>query len=118
MAYIRAKEQRDRTYYYLVESYRRDGKVRQRMLAYLGEYPTVEMAITEYQKKIEYYQREIEKRKPLVMAVNNGERIKRRHCRPFEVRHNKNVRFLERAEGRLKEISNRLDRIQSVSNLV
>jgi hypothetical protein len=34
-----------RTYYYLVESYRESGKVHQRTLAYLGEYPTVEEAL-------------------------------------------------------------------------
>jgi len=63
MAYIRAKqrtykhakrppwlrqrpERTTRTYYYVVESYRNEaGKVRQRTLAYLGKYPTVEEAL-------------------------------------------------------------------------
>jgi hypothetical protein len=42
-----------RTYYYLVESYREAGKVRQRTLAYLGEYPTVEEALTRLPVDIE-----------------------------------------------------------------
>jgi hypothetical protein len=42
-----------RTYYYLVETYREGGKVRQRTLAYLGKYPTVEEALTRLPVDIE-----------------------------------------------------------------
>lgn len=39
MAFVRVKRRGDREYYYLVESYREDGKVRQRILKYLGTHP-------------------------------------------------------------------------------
>jgi hypothetical protein len=42
-----------RTYYYLVESYRESGKVRQRTLAYLGGYPSVEDALARLPQDIE-----------------------------------------------------------------
>jgi hypothetical protein len=49
MAYIRKKsyqgKRRGTTYYYVVQSYRVEGKVQQTTLAYLGECPTVESAI-------------------------------------------------------------------------
>ena len=41
MAYVRKKRVKGRDYYYLVESYRCDGKVRTRTLKYLGKDPTV-----------------------------------------------------------------------------
>lgn len=41
MAYVRRKRIKGHDYYYLVESYRRDGKVRTRMLKYLGTTPPV-----------------------------------------------------------------------------
>jgi hypothetical protein len=39
MAYIRAKKSGGRTYYYLVEGKREEGKVRQKVLKYLGTSP-------------------------------------------------------------------------------
>ena len=41
MAYVRRKRLKGHDYYYLVESYRRDGKVRTRTLQYLGTTPEV-----------------------------------------------------------------------------
>lgn len=41
MAYVRRKRVKGHEYYYLVESYRRDGKVRTRTLKYLGTSPEV-----------------------------------------------------------------------------
>jgi uncharacterized tellurite resistance protein B-like protein len=46
-----------KTYYYLVESYRENGKVHQRTLAYLGEYPTVEEALAGLPKEIEEWRK-------------------------------------------------------------
>lgn len=43
-----------RTFYYLVENYREGGKVRQRTLAYLGKYPSVEEALAGLQNEIEH----------------------------------------------------------------
>lgn len=41
MAYVRKKNLKGHDYYYLVESYRQDGKVRTRTLKYLGTTPQV-----------------------------------------------------------------------------
>ena len=42
MTFVRKKRVNGYEYYQLVESYRENGKVRQRTLAHLGEYLTVE----------------------------------------------------------------------------
>ena len=36
MAFIRRKKVKGKTYYYIVESYKDNGKVKQRVLCYLG----------------------------------------------------------------------------------
>jgi len=41
VAYVRKKRLKGRDYYYLVESYRRDGKVKTRTIKYLGTSPDV-----------------------------------------------------------------------------
>ncbi len=41
MAYVRKKRLKGRDYYYLVESYRRNGKVKTRTIKYLGTSPDV-----------------------------------------------------------------------------
>lgn len=41
MAYVRRKRLKRHDYYYLVESYRRDGKVKTRTIKYLGTSPDV-----------------------------------------------------------------------------
>ena len=41
MAYVRRKRLKGRDYYYLVASYRQDGKVKTRTLKYLGTTPHV-----------------------------------------------------------------------------
>lgn len=48
MAFVRAKRQGDRSYYQLVENRREGGRVRQRVLAHLGHYPSLEAAIEGY----------------------------------------------------------------------
>lgn len=55
MAYVRKKRVKGYEYYQLVESYRENGKVRQRMLEHLGEYPTVQAAIEGYSRAVEHY---------------------------------------------------------------
>lgn len=45
MAFVRAKRQGDRSYYQLVENRREGGRVRQRVLAHLGHYSSLEAAI-------------------------------------------------------------------------
>ena len=44
--YIRAKHSGNRTYYTLVKTERKDGKVRQQYLFYLGRHSTVQNAVT------------------------------------------------------------------------
>ena len=44
--YIRAKHSGSRTYYWLVKAERKDGKVRQRHLFYLGRHSTVQDAVS------------------------------------------------------------------------
>jgi hypothetical protein len=51
MAFIRAKKHGDSTYYYLVESKRVDGRVKQTTVAYMAKCPTIEEAY-QYWKKI------------------------------------------------------------------
>jgi len=36
MAFIRRKKVKGKTYYYIVESYKENGKVKQRVLCYIG----------------------------------------------------------------------------------
>lgn len=50
MAYVRRKRVKGHDYYYLVESYRQDGKVRTRNLKYLGTTPDLP---TQYQHLLE-----------------------------------------------------------------
>lgn len=56
MAYIRAKKRNlkdgERTFYYVMQSYREDGKVRQETVAYLGAYDSVTVVIA---KTIAHY---------------------------------------------------------------
>jgi hypothetical protein len=69
MPFIRAKTRKklswpDRqptssTYYYLVENYRENGRVRQRIIAYLGKYPTVEEALAGLPGEIEWLQKSL-----------------------------------------------------------
>jgi hypothetical protein len=54
MAYVRKKRVGGREYYQLVEGYRENGKVRQRVLAHLGKRETPEAAITYWQREAEW----------------------------------------------------------------
>lgn len=53
MAFVRTKTRNGKQRHHLVENYRKDGKVRQRTIAYLGEYPTVEVAIEQLVPEIQ-----------------------------------------------------------------
>ncbi len=56
--FVRAKQQSGRSYYYLVTNARQGRKVHQRTLAYLGEYPSVEAALTGLSAHITRHQHE------------------------------------------------------------
>src|SRR5829696_1425926 len=58
MAFVRKKRVNGHEYYQVVENYRENGKVRQRMLEHLGKYPTVEEAIEYRRRKVEHYRYE------------------------------------------------------------
>jgi hypothetical protein len=45
MSFVRIKRQGWRTYHYLVRNERVEGRVRQRVIAYLGEFESVEVAL-------------------------------------------------------------------------
>lgn len=49
MAFVRKKTSRGCVTYSVVESYRDGGKVRQRVLAYLGKHPTIEAKIAQFE---------------------------------------------------------------------
>jgi hypothetical protein len=54
MAYVRKKRVYDDVYYQLVEGYRENGKVKQRVLVHLGPYySTVDMALEKLPEQIE-----------------------------------------------------------------
>lgn len=53
MSFIRTKRIKGVLYHYLVENYREDGKVRQRVLAYLGQFATVQAAHDHWRVQLE-----------------------------------------------------------------
>jgi hypothetical protein len=53
MAYVRKKRVDDYTYYQVVEGYREDGKVKQRVLVHLGIYKSVDKALEKLPQDIE-----------------------------------------------------------------
>jgi hypothetical protein len=57
MAYVRKKKVGEREYYQLVEGYRENGKVRQRVLSHLGRQETPEAALTFWQERAEWERR-------------------------------------------------------------
>lgn len=57
MAFIRTKQQHGHTYYYLVENRREGGKVRQKVIVYLGRHATVAAALEETQRRIGIFKR-------------------------------------------------------------
>jgi hypothetical protein len=53
VAYIRKKKVDGREYYQVVEGYREDGKVKQRVLAHLGRHATIDEALEHLPSSIE-----------------------------------------------------------------
>ena len=51
MPFVRRKRVKGIGYFYLVESYRADGKMHQRVLAYLGRHETVKAAYRYWQEQ-------------------------------------------------------------------
>ena len=55
MAFVRKKKVRGKHYLQIVESYRVDGKVRQRMLLHVGDYPCIEAAVGSWEEGTERF---------------------------------------------------------------
>lgn len=55
MAYVRRKQVKGRSYYQVVESYRDGGKPRQRVIAHLGPWPSIEEAIDGWRMRAELW---------------------------------------------------------------
>ncbi len=60
--YIRAKHYGTRTYYSLVMTTRKKGKVRQHVICYLGKHPTLESAIAAFEEELKGVREEIRHR--------------------------------------------------------
>ena len=52
MAFIRKKQQKGKSYYYLVVNQRDGGKVKQKVIAYLGKHATLEAALQAMQQRM------------------------------------------------------------------
>src|SRR5918999_1322807 len=61
MTYIRRKKVKRYEYYQLVENHRVDGKPRQRVIMHLGKEPTVDAALENWPKEIQYLRRRAKK---------------------------------------------------------
>ena len=80
MAFIRTKKIKGQTYYYRVESYLKDGRVKQRVLEYLGkEIPA--KYLTEFQKRGPRASSPKTEIPPRLAPVNPGEAKGERHGR-------------------------------------
>jgi hypothetical protein len=55
--YVRKKTASGREYYQLVESFREGGKARQRVVAHLGKYTTVDKALADLPRRIDLRRR-------------------------------------------------------------
>ena len=119
MAFIRGKRKKDSVYYYIVESKRVDGKVRQKVLAYLGQCPTVDEAIEYWTGRLDEWKLEAER---LTKAVEgsryDGKPFEhRRYARltRSEIRYKYDFEALQQAKKYVWEVTERLGRIREVS---
>jgi hypothetical protein len=69
VAFVRTKRVDGGEYFQLVENYRDGGKVRQRVLAHLGRYPTVEAAIEESERGLEWQRSRAERDRAKARSV-------------------------------------------------
>jgi len=128
MAYIRAKIYKRKhrpsdkwpeasTYYYVVQSYRVEGKVRQATLAYLGEFPTVEQALAHDLGSLarieaglpewETRRAEIDSAHPFVVRPRDGRGMSR-HGRRLYSEHRMLGTAIDAAPGELARLRERI----------
>jgi hypothetical protein len=93
--FVRAQQRKSGTYHYLVKSVREGGKVRQKTLLYLGQYATVETALEELPKDIEYLKQEVDEWRK---EVGQREEVKE---------------YVTRCERAMRECETRLGRLRS-----
>lgn len=76
MAFIRAKRIRNNTYYYLVENRWESGKVRQKVIKYLGSEPPTGKRLEEIQKMVEDFKRKLNaiNKPPIKEQIRNSRR--------------------------------------------
>jgi hypothetical protein len=84
VAYVRKKKSKGKEYYQLVEGYREDGRVKQRVLAHLGDIPTVEGALRDWPERIDAFRKAAEENRREVefVAKRLGNEPVRRKARP------------------------------------
>ena len=132
MAYVRSKggNKRGGTYYYLVSCVREGGKVRQRTLAYLGAYPTVDAAL-------QGIPAEVARLQAFAVKFTQGAEAKRAQCIPAWLERSGGevprpgthgsanfrricskywdcVHYAASYEGRARELSERLAKLQEL----
>lgn len=93
MAFIRCRQSNRAKSYQFVETYREDGKVKQRVLANLGPYPTVELALENARRCVARAERYVEhckhgwtrRGRPVhPKHLSNAEKDLARHCYDLE----------------------------------
>jgi hypothetical protein len=106
--FIRKKQtKRGTAVYYLVESQRVNGKVRQRSVAYLGRENTIESAIAEVNERIDFATWAVERAKP-----------RRYRCSWKRSRQQMEEHQIGEAESRLRMFQDRLAKLQAVVTTV
>ena len=133
--YVRAKTQRGRAYHYLVTAERQGGRVRQKTVAYLGEYPNIATALAGLSAQIEMLNRNalrfsqkadhVKGKMPAAWLERNGGDVPPRRPRPG-VKFAYNLvgqywtwrEFAERNERRARELSARLRKLKALGESV
>lgn len=121
MAFIRTKQKKESVYYYVVENVRESGKVRQKVIAYLGKCSTIDDAISFLTKHIEELKSKSERLTTEVERINNGQ--------PFEIRrysrwrrsekiHNFRIKELQQIKKTIMETTERLRKIHAASSKI
>lgn len=110
VAFIRKKTINGREYHYLVESYRSNGKVKQKTLAYLGRHPSVQAKVEWLGRRLRTWQSQAEENRAKLEKLGD----KPLAGRMYYIR--KYAR--EGLERRIKEISEIEQELASLKSVV
>lgn len=121
--FVRRKNSRNRETFQLVESYRQDGKVRQRVVIDLGEKDTMEGAIAVCERRILSMSREIERSRQFIGTFDSEpDRIKGNVYRSPAVLESRQYwlhrDIIDKFEKRVAQQRDRLARLWTVSEKV